>query len=277
MGGFRLSVRNVSQVIGVTSLGLAWALNKVANLDTVAIALLVIGAASVGVAVWQGFRFRLVTKERGALAQRLKWRLVAKHTGYVERFRSFPFGQGRAQEARLVAFGAYGDSFGAAFTYEFTRGSGRFEHIQEYDVVLLELPLVLPDAYLLPRDSVETAKTLAGVDRSTFELVAFNDRWSVTGRDKKFVHALVHPLLMESLMRDASVVAPICLTNGALYVWTAKRLNASETIALLDRLDSVRRSIPDFVWKDYGGAKNGRLISIFGQGDHLTQLRTEDI
>jgi hypothetical protein len=276
MGGFRLSVRNVAQVTGVTSLGVGWALNKVANLDAVVIALLVVGVACLGVAVWQRLRFRTVTKERTVLAQRLKWRLVAKHGGYVERFRGFPFGQGRAQEAQLVAFGAYGDTFGAAFTYEFTRGSGRFEHIQEYDVVLLELPVVLPDAYLLPRDSVETAKALAGFDRSTFELVAFNDRWSVTGRDKKFVHALVHPLLIESLMRSTAKVAPICLSSGALYVWTAKRLNASESIELLDLLDTVRRTIPDFVWKDYAGAKNGRLVSIYGQGDHLTQLRMEE-
>ncbi len=276
MGGFRLSLRNVAQVAGVTSLGLAWGLNKVADVDAVVIALVVVGVACLAVVVWQGLRFRLVTRERGELAKRLTWRLVAKHGGYVERFRGFPFGQGRAQEAQLVAFGAYRDTFGATFTYEFTRGSGRFAHIQEYDVVLLELPVVLPDAYLLPRDSVETAKTLAGFDRSTFELVAFNDRWSVTGRDKKFVHALVHPLLIESLMRSTARVAPICLTNGALYVWTAKRLSASESIELLDRLDTVRRSIPNFVWKDYGGAKNGRLTTIYGQGDHLTQLRMEE-
>lgn len=265
----------MAQVTGVLAVAGAWLVRRISGLDWLLFALLALAFVCIGIAVWQGIRFRRVVNERTALAARLKWQLVQAHPGFVDALRGFPFGQGKNQQAQIVAFGPYADTYGAAFTYEFTRGSGRFAHLQEYDVVVLELPTILPAAYILPRDSVEAAKTLAGLDQSTFEVFEFNEAWRVTGPNKRFVHALVQPLLIEALLTISGGATPVCVTNGAIYTWTAKRLTAVQQVDLLKRLDAVRRTIPDFVWKDFGGNTNGRLTRIYGAGDILTRLRAE--
>jgi len=232
--------------------------------DALILALLGVLVIAIVVTVWQGLRSRHVIRERAVAAESLHWKRAESLPEYADAFPGFPFNQGRNREAQMVAFGPSAATFGAIFTLQFTRGSGRFAHVQHYDVVLVELIHRLPEAYIYPNDSVESAKMFAGMDRSTFELAHFNDAWSVTGPDKRFVHGLVHQQLIE-VFQTFEIRTPICIANGAIYAWTAKRLTAKQSVDVFLQLLRVRRSIPMYLWEDFGWAGNPRLNAIYGR------------
>ncbi len=167
------------------------------------------------------------------------------------RFSTFPLGPHELlRHLRLtqVATGTHDGSSCASFSvWPRPQVIRRF-----YDVDLVELPLVLPTLALFPERQYDKVAAALGGDDIVTESDEFNRRWRVVGKDKRYVLAVLNPLLMEMLEDPDFDKMPISIDGGAIMTWKPGRSKMAELNDRLDLLRAVAQSIPRHVWDDFG-------------------------
>ena len=252
--GYRFSARNAvfaSGIIGGVGISLARRIDD----DTVKIGAIVIFLA-LAVASWV---YLYVDWRRGkrvarfAAWQEPPWQYSDVLTGYEDRFQTYPFGMGKERHNVRAAMGvATGGWIGFVFEHVSKRWGGRYANEQLHGITLLELPEVLPDVILLPNDSIESAKVLAGARKQNFELYEFNKAWRATGPDAKFVHDFVHPRMIETVLALEGPPKPIIMSQGAMYTFSAQPPKPEQIAIDFANLAAVAHQIPYVVWLDRG-------------------------
>jgi hypothetical protein len=146
----------------------------------------------------------------------------------------------------------YWSGNGAACTHVVS-GTYRGEPFSAYDydhsaqVVTLGLPALLPLLDVRPRDL--DAAELIGVPSITLESVAFARRFAVHADVAKFASDILHPRLMEDLMR-----APLLcwrIWEDHLVGWWPGEPAPSRILVYLEVLHTIKAAIPEFVLRDY--------------------------
>ncbi|QTE29623.1 hypothetical protein [Pengzhenrongella sicca] len=179
------------------------------------------------------------------------WSLRASAPELTERWTGEPFGIGSGRRATNVLTGTWQGRPAMAMQYMYTTRSGKqtTRHIRE--VVVLTLPAFLPTLELRPEDlGTRLVKAFGGQDIE-FESEDFNRAWRVTSRSPKFAHDVVHPQLMERLLRPGAE-ANLRIEGLDILTWRTGRLDVDRLATRLGLLGAVVGTIPRFVWLDHG-------------------------
>lgn len=192
-------------------------------------------------------RRRLLT----AWAARNGWQYAGTAPALTERWQNAPFGIGSSRRATEVLTGIWQGRSATSFRYRYTSSDGDRRTVHTFHVLFLTLPAYLPTLELTPEGlGARLAKAVGGQDLE-FELEDFNRAWRVTSRMPRFASDVVHPRLMERLLRPGSR-ANIRIEGTDILTWSAGVPDLDVVAARLGLLDAVVRSIPRFVWLEHG-------------------------
>jgi hypothetical protein len=161
------------------------------------------------------------------------WSYQGADATLVHRWSGEPFGEGRSRTATEVLRGVFRGHPVTSFTYRWTTGSGKNRTTHTRHVV------------------AAIARVLGGQD-IRFEHEEFNAEWRVQAADLRFAHGVVHPRLMEALMRRPARGTSLRVGGPSILCWAYGRTDLDQVLARASVLCTVVDAIPRHVWQDHG-------------------------
>ncbi|WP_456785819.1 DUF3137 domain-containing protein [Cellulomonas sp. P5_C5] len=210
------------------------------------------GAAVVAVVLGQYWVRRTRYERFRAWSLRNGWTYAESDPTLVDISTGQPFGEGSARRATDVLRGTFESRPALSFTYQWTTGSGEKRSTQHAHVVGLGLPTYLPTVEVTPEGLGAFLAKLVGAQDIQFESDEFNRAFRVTARDQRTGHAIVHPRLMERLLRPDA--RGTCWRIDGLWIlsWQPGSTDLESIAPRLGLLAGVVRTIPRHVWLDHG-------------------------
>ncbi|WP_296667265.1 hypothetical protein [Demequina sp.] len=246
----RLSTDGVMRVGAAVLVGLVVVLYVVGAVPApVAFAL---GAVAVlGLAVWEGvlgFRHR---NEAARFALEHGWEHLPRTAAYSTRFGGYPFDLGGRAYQTDVLRGTYAGWRCATFTHvveqDVGAGDNKSETRQTFQVTLAELPVNLPRLDIVPESlATRAAQALGAVDIDV-ESHAFNERWRVITRDRRYGHDVIDPRMIARLLEHDVEGRAVRIDGGAVMVWGVGREGVSTLSSRLGVVTGIARRIPRHV------------------------------
>jgi hypothetical protein len=192
---------------------------------------IIIVAALVGVAAY--FAHKAAEKRRqelAALAASLGWSFdPARDSSHDKRYGQFEvFRRGHSRAAYNTLTGSLsidGRDFPGVmgdFTYKVTSSNGKTTttHTYHFSYLLVHLPFrAAPDLYIRPENFLDKFAAAIGFDDIDFESAEFSRKFLVKSPDKRFAYDVVHPRMMEFLMKSPRRTIDLergclCVTSG---------------------------------------------------------------
>ena len=93
---------------------------------------------------------------------------------------------------------------------------------------------------------------LVGAQDVQFESEAFNRAYRVAATDQRTGHAILHPRLMERLLRADALGSAWRIGGTWILSWEPGTTDLDRLASRLGLLSAVVRSIPRHVWQDHG-------------------------
>lgn len=180
------------------------------------------------------------------------WTYTPSDRSLVDFSRMQPFGVGHSKRATDVLAGRYDGHSALSFTYRWTTGSGKNQTTQTVHIVGMVLPTYLPTVELTPEGLGARLAKLVGAQDLQFESEDFNRRFRVASSDAKAAHAIVHPRLMERMLRPDTVGSTWRIEGNWILTWATGATDLDRLAGRLGMLRAVVRSIPRHVWLDHG-------------------------
>ncbi|WP_433008740.1 hypothetical protein [Kribbella sp. CA-294648] len=150
-------------------------------------------------------------------------------------------------EAHVTFTGEHNGHSFRLFDYTYVTRSGKSTRINEVHMVVVDLPVALPRLVV---DKDQPVLRTLGVPDLELESNAFNKNFWVQGPDDRFSSAVLHPQMMEWMLRYPDVTWRIenhlLISPGRDY-WTI-----IQALQDLDCLTGVVDRLPPFVLTDYG-------------------------
>jgi hypothetical protein len=179
------------------------------------------------------------------------WTYQGSAPALTRRWQGAPFGVGNSRGATELLTGTWQGRPATSFFYHYSVVNGRSRSAFTFQVLALGLPVCLPTLELTPEGLGDRiAKAFGGQDLE-FESADFNSAWRVTSGVPRFASDVVHPRLMELLLRpDAR--ANLRIEGTDILTWSPGAPDLDLIASRLGLLDAVVRSIPRFVWLECG-------------------------
>lgn len=187
-----------------------------------------------------------------AWALRNGWTYAESERELTDISQGQPFGQGSARRATEVLRGPFESMPALSFTYAWTTGSGKNRSTHRAHVVGLVLPTYLPTVEVTPEGIGALLAKLVGAQDIQFESDDFNRAFRVAASDARTGHAIVHPRLMERLLRPDARTAAWRIDGTWILSWETGTTDLDRLAPRLGLLSSIVRSIPRHVWQDHG-------------------------
>jgi hypothetical protein len=224
--------------------------------------LAIVGAvAVVALVAWLGYLAAKARREEfAAFAAAHGWAWSERDDSWSERFHDDPFGHGFDRRASNVLTGAHDGRPFAAFDYRYstTETSTVDGHAQTrtvhhpYSVVAVDTGARFPGLRVCPEGFV--GRMVGRLTNSDIELESedFNRMFTVSCEDRKFASDVLHPRMMQLLMRWPELSWR--LQEGWLVVFHPGSHTTREVQAKLLVVDAIVDAIPDFVWRERLGS-----------------------
>ncbi|MEZ0447107.1 DUF3137 domain-containing protein [Cellulomonas sp. ICMP 17802] len=180
------------------------------------------------------------------------WTYAESDRSLVDLSRGQPFGAGSARRATEVLRGTFESRPALSFTYTWTTGSGKNRSTHHAHVVGLGLPAYLPTVEVTPEGFGAMLAKLVGAQDMQFESEDFNRAFRVAATDERVGHAIVHPRLMERLLRPDARAAAWRIDGTWILSWEMGTTDLDRLAPRLGLLAAVVRSVPRHVWLDHG-------------------------
>ena len=215
--------------------------------------LVVLGMVAVVVVFVVGLWLQKKRHERfGAWALANGWTYAESEPGLTSMSSGQPFGSGRARRATEVLRGTFESRPVVSFSYAWTTGSGKNRTTHHAHVVALSLPAYLPTVEVTPEGLGAKLAKLVGVQDIQFESDDFNRAYRVAAGDERTGHAIVHPRLMERLLRADAFDSAWRIDGTSILSWETGTTDLDRLASRLGLLAAVVDSIPRHVWLDHG-------------------------
>lgn len=203
-----------------------------------------------GVLGWWTHRKGLERKR--AWADSVGWTVVGTDRSLVSRWPGTPFGIGSNRRVSELVVGSFDGRPAMSFAYRYTTGSGKNRSTSTFHVIALALPTYLPRLELTPGNALQRLAARLGAQDIEFESQAFNDAWRVAAPDERFAHSVLHPRLMERLLRPDAARTSLRIEGTDLLSWSPGAPRYDAIGPRLRVLSDVVDAVPRFVWLDHG-------------------------
>ena len=179
------------------------------------------------------------------------WTYRSRDRKLAKRWTGPPFESGHDQRCEDIVEGHYQGWPFAAFVYRYDTGSGDDESTWSTVIVALLAESSLPDLDVVREGAFSRAMGKAFNYDIQLESEEFNRAYTVRSDDRKFASSVLHPRMMEQLLRGPRDSWSI--RNGDLLDLDNWNGRPEQITDRLDYLIGVLQGIPDFVWQDHGG------------------------
>jgi hypothetical protein len=180
------------------------------------------------------------------------WTYARTEKSLVDLSRGQPFQVGSARRATEVLRGTFEGRPALSFTYEWTTGTGKSRTTHRAHVVGLALPTNLPTVEVTPEGLGARLAKMVGAQDIRFESEAFNQAYRVSAPDLRTAHAILHPRLLERLLRPDALGNAWRIDGTWILSWSYGTTDLARLAARLGLLAAVVSSIPRHVWQDHG-------------------------
>ncbi len=187
-----------------------------------------------------------------AFAASIGWAYQESDPDLIGRWQGEPFGQGSARRATEVLRGRFRGRPVTSFTYRWTTGSGKNRTTHTRHVVALDLPAFLPTLQLTPEGFVTAVARALGGQDIRFESEEFNRAWRVQGGDLRFAHGVVHPQMIDRLMRFPLVGSSLRVEGPSVLSWEPGSTDLQRIAERVGALCDLADAVPRHVWQDHG-------------------------
>lgn len=180
------------------------------------------------------------------------WTYTPSDRTLVNAWRGHPFGEGRRRRATDVLRGTFDGLPALSFTYSWETGDSKSSTRHRAHVMAVALPAYLPTIELAPEGLGTRLARFVGAQDLDFESADFNQTYRVTSSDPQVAYAVVHPRLMERLLRDDARGTPWRIDGTWVRTWAPGASDLGRLAGRLGLLTTVVRSVPRHVWLDHG-------------------------
>lgn len=163
-----------------------------------------------------------------------------------------PFGQGDARTVSEVLTGSYDGRAAVSFTYGWSTGSGSERREHRRHVVGVALPAYLPVLEVTAQGVGARVATAFGARDLDVESAEFNAAYRVDAPDARTGHAILHPRLIERLLRPDARGIDWRIEGTWLLSWAPGTTDTARIAPRLGVLSAVVRGVPRHVWLDHG-------------------------
>lgn len=222
--------------------------------------LVVVGIAGVALIAVLAYLFEKKRREMlEGIATARGWSYTRRDDSWADRFDGAPFGRGHNRQAHNILRGPHdGREFvGFDFVYHTTETSTNAQgHTTSREVKHWYSVLALRTADSLPRLEVSPegffGRALGKLTNRDIELESeeFNRAFTVVSSDRRFASDILHPRLMEQLLRTPDVGWKI--EDGWILAVEPGRHDVTDIDRRLGVIDGVLDTVPDFVRQQHG-------------------------
>ncbi|UJP40093.1 DUF3137 domain-containing protein [Cellulomonas palmilytica] len=183
------------------------------------------------------------------------WTRQPDDRSLVSRWRGSPFGTGDNRKVCDTVAGRFQQHELMSFVYSYETSSTdsdgkRSTTTHTFHVVTLQLPAFLPDLEVTPESVGSRLATAFGKTDLDVESAEFNKRYAVRATDLAVGHAILHPRLVERLLRENRVAWRI--EGTTLLTWAPGRTDLQRFDARIALLAAIADAVPRHVWLDHG-------------------------
>lgn len=160
------------------------------------------------------------------------------------------FNEGHSRKAYNV-IGGKKENYGVdIFDYKYVTGSGKNRHIHYYSVCILIIPQRFKSLYVRRENFLDKIAGAIGFDDIDFESKEFSSRYYVKSDDRKFAYDIIHPQMIEFLLRIPQV--PFIEINGRhLAFYVSGKIKPEAYIGLYDFGRQFYQKTPNYVLEEY--------------------------
>lgn len=209
---------------------------------TILILMLLFAAAGV---IWQRYSARAAAERRRRLedwARARGWHYSAGDDRLVRHWNGPPF-VGRGWATDVFTGEVDGRSF-TAFEYGYEEGSGDDSVTRRFQVTALALPVPLPMLWIAPERAFNRFTRRLGSQDIDFESAEFNRTFVVRADDERYAHAVIHPRMMEYLLRSPAREQSIRIEGNTLLMWEPGGVSTDRLLVNTSTLAHVAGFIP---------------------------------
>jgi hypothetical protein len=184
-----------------------------------------------------------------------KWQFEFETGEYRRVFQSFPFNQGFDPRDVNCISGPFNGRQCSTFTHEYEIGTRNDKNTsnrrERWQITAVKLDYPLQTIDILPDDTLAKSAKLFGGQDIDFESADFNAKWRVVGRNLKYAHDIVHPRMMERLLRPDAEGLAIRIEGPYVLCWQWNRRGPADLARRLGVLTSIAKLIPAFVLREF--------------------------
>lgn len=220
------------------------------------ILLILVGAVLLAFYLFDRHRREERRAEMAAFAVQRGWKFRAeKDSDFPETREHFAlFAAGHSRAVRNAMFSRQDSRHGTlevmAADYTYTTGSGKSSRTHESSLVFATLPFQpRPGTHLLirPEGFADRLKAALGFDDIDFESEEFSRQYYVKSSDRRFAYDVVHPRMMEYLLRSPAGPLEVYGAEILLHHTDEEEKDPDELIATIEWLIAFVDLWPDFV------------------------------
>jgi hypothetical protein len=171
------------------------------------------------------------------------WSLFPRDPVLDNRFDVFPFTSGFGGRAINIVRGSHRFHDCATFTWVVNRPAP-----QVYQIVMVELGVVVPSFQLLPEDIFAAMSKATGGQDIQIGHKGFDSTWRIVSENESFVRKVINPGVIHSFGRKSVLGMPIAVNGGAVLTWEAGASGVRRLSHKLDALIEIVEAIPEEYW-----------------------------
>jgi hypothetical protein len=204
--------------------------------------------------VYLGFRKARERRQRlAAYAASKGWRYEREQPLLVDRFSGPPFGIGESRRAYNALYGTHDGRELVSFDYEYETRTVDQKQTQThvFSVVALNMGVMVPPLRVDPEGFLD--RLVGGILGGDIDLESeeFNSAFSVSCPDRRFASDVLHPRMMEHLLRHRQLGWRF-EQDSMLVVGRGAR-DPAQIEATLQVMDGITGLVPEFVWQKLKG------------------------
>ncbi len=199
--------------------------------------------------VYLGFRKARDRRQRlAAYAAAKGWRYEREQPLLIDRFSGPPFGIGESRRAYNAVYGTHGGRALVSFDYEYETRTVDQKQTQThvFTVLALDMGVLMPPLRVDPEGFLD--RVVGGIFGGDIDLESeeFNSAFSVSCPDRRFASDVLHPRMMEHLLRYPQLGWRF--EQDSILVVAAGSRDPAQLEATLEVMDGITALVPEFVW-----------------------------